>query len=199
MHRPGHDRSMTHLSPGHRWRSTAKIGPSQVNRCTLLRLNRSMIVHCESDVPAQIGRSSASEAKRIMELIFRKTQYGDIEALFSVRARTRQNPLSISRLATLGITLESTAKAIASGRVSGWVCTDAGPVVGFCSGCSDTGEVMVLAVLPEYEARGIGSRLLTLVVEWFRSCGHDRIWLAASPKPEVRAYGFYRSLGWHPT
>ena len=58
---------------------------------------------------------------------------------------------------------------------------------------------MVLAVLPEYEARGIGSRLLTLVVEWLRSCGHDRIWLAASPKPEVRAYGFYRSLGWHPT
>ena len=66
-------------------------------------------------------------------------------------------------------------------------------------GHSDTGEVMVLAVLPEYEARGIGRRILALVVEWLRSCNHDSIWLAASPDPEVRAYGFYRSLGWHAT
>jgi len=58
---------------------------------------------------------------------------------------------------------------------------------------------MVLAVLPEFEARGIGRRLLTLVVEWLRSCNHHRIWLAASPDPSVRAYGFYRSLGWHAT
>jgi len=99
----------------------------------------------------------------------------------------------------LGITPESTAKAIAGRRVRGWVCTAGGTVVGFCTGYSDTGEVMVLAVLPEYEARGIGRRLLMLVVEWLRSCNNHRIWLAASPDPKVRAYGFYRSLGWHTT
>lgn len=134
-----------------------------------------------------------------MELIFREIQLSDIEALFSVRARTRENPASITRLAALGITPESTAKAIAGRRVRGWVCTAGGIAVGFCTGYSDTGEVMVLAVLPEYEARGIGRRLLMLVVEWLRSCNNHRIWLAASPDPKVRAYGFYRSLGWHTT
>ena len=49
---------------------------------------------------------------------------------------------------------------------------------------------MGLAVLPEYEARGIGSRLLTPVVEWLRLCGQHRLWLAASPNPKVRGYGF---------
>ena len=84
--------------------------------------------------------ASAPERPRIMELIFREIQLGDIEALFSVRARTRENPASIAQLATLGIAPESTAKAIASRRVRGWVCTDGGTVVGFCAGYSDTGE-----------------------------------------------------------
>jgi ribosomal protein S18 acetylase RimI-like enzyme len=132
-------------------------------------------------------------------LMFRELQTTDIESLFSVRARTRENPISMAGLATLGITPESTRNAIARGWLRGWVCTAEGSVVGFCTGNSDTGEVMVLAVLPEYEARGIGRRLLSLVVEWLRSRNHDRIWLAASPDPKVRAYGFYRSLGWHAT
>lgn len=133
-----------------------------------------------------------------MELIFREIQCGDVESLFSVRARTRENPASIVQLATLGITPESSTEAIASGRVRGWLCTDAGAVVGFCTGHSETGEVLVLAVLPDHEARGIGRRLLALVVEWLRS-SHRNIWLAASPNPDVRAYGFYaHSAGTRP-
>lgn len=134
-----------------------------------------------------------------MELIFREVQCGDIEDLFSVRARTRENPASIAQLAKVGITPASSAEALASGRVKGWLCTAGGSVVGFCTGHSETGEVLVLAVLPEYETRGIGRRLLTLVVEWLRSSDDRNIWLAASPNPAVRAHGFYRSLGWVPS
>jgi hypothetical protein len=48
-----------------------------------------------------------------MELIFREIQCGDVEAMFWVRARTRENPASIVQLATLGITPESSTEAIA--------------------------------------------------------------------------------------
>jgi len=56
-----------------------------------------------------------------MDLVFRAALPSDIEGLFSVRARTRENPISKEQLASLGITAESTTKNMASGRVRGWV------------------------------------------------------------------------------
>lgn len=114
-----------------------------------------------------------SDTSRVngMELIFRETLRSDIEGLFSVRARTRENPISKEQLASLGITAESIAKQMASGRLKGWVCLDSSTLVGFCSGDAETGEVLVLAVLPDYEGRGIGTNLLSRVVVWFRSVG----------------------------
>jgi GNAT superfamily N-acetyltransferase len=134
-----------------------------------------------------------------MDPHYRQTQIADIEAMFSVRARTRQNPVSQARLATWGITSASSAADMASGKMRGWGCFQDTDLVGFCNGDGTTGEVLVLAVLPEYEGRGIGSRLLSHVVDWLRSSGHARPWLAASPDPEIRAHGFYRALGWQPT
>jgi GNAT superfamily N-acetyltransferase len=134
-----------------------------------------------------------------MDLTFRETQVGDIEDMFSVRARTRQNPISKEHLAMYGITSASSAADMASGRMKGWGCFHHSTLVGFCNGDSTTGELLVLAVLAEYEGNGIGTRLLFHVVEWLRSIGFQRPWLAASPDPRIRAHGFYRSLGWQPT
>jgi ribosomal protein S18 acetylase RimI-like enzyme len=131
-------------------------------------------------------------------LVFRPTQSGDVEACFTVRARTREHALSREQLASIGITPASFAAALDSGRVRGWVCEDGEQVVGFCSGDAETGEVLVLAVLPEYEGRGVGRRLLAEVVGELRALGHPRLWLGASPDPATRAHGFYRSLGWRP-
>jgi GNAT superfamily N-acetyltransferase len=111
-----------------------------------------------------------------MDLVFRETLPSDIEGLFSVRARTRESAISREGLASIGITAESIAKQMASGRL----------------------KVLVLAVLSEYEHRGIGTSLLSRVVEWLRSVGSNTIWLAASPDTRIRAHGFYRSLGWRP-
>jgi GNAT superfamily N-acetyltransferase len=133
-----------------------------------------------------------------MELIFRETQAGDIESMFSVRARTRQNPISREKLASYGITAETSAADMANGRVKGWACFDGLSLIGFCNADASTGEVLVLAVLPDYEGQGIGSRLLALASEWLCSMGFTKLWLAASPNPNIRAYGFYRSLGWRP-
>ena len=134
-----------------------------------------------------------------MDLTFRETLPSDVGELFSVRARTRENPISSEQLAELGITPEVIAGHIAGGRIKGWVCSHESDLVGFCDGDGETGEVLVLAVLPEYEGRGVGSNLLAHVVEWLRSVGMNSLWLAASPDTATRAHGFYRSLGWCPS
>ena len=134
-----------------------------------------------------------------MALIFRPVRITDIEALFDVRAATRDFPLSRANLASIGITAESTVADLSNGKATGWICADDSRVVAFCLGDLATGEVLVLAVLPEYEGRGIGRTLLLSVVEGLRAAGHARLWLAASSNPAVRAHGFYRRLGWKPT
>lgn len=135
-----------------------------------------------------------------MELVFRQTQESDIEDLFRVRARTRENPISKERLAALGVTPASSAAALKAGVIGSWVCTHEEQVVGFCSADSTTGEILVLAVLPDYERKGVGKRLLEHIVKWLWSHGGvPQLWLAASPDPRVRAHGFYRSQGWRPT
>jgi len=133
-----------------------------------------------------------------VELTFRETLPSDVGELFSVRARTRENPVSCDQLAKLGITPDVIAGQIASSRIKGWVCSHESNLIGFCNGDGETGEVLVLAVLPEYEGRGVGSNLLAHVVEWLRSVGFNSLWLAASPDAATRAHGFYRSLGWRP-
>ena len=133
------------------------------------------------------------------DLEFREIRVADIEALFDVRASTRQNPLSRANLSHLGITPDTTASALRSGALVGSVCTCNGRVVGFCSADPHTGEVLVLAVLPDFEGRGIGKHLLALVVAHLQNAGRTRVWLAAAADPAIRAHGFYRALGWRPT
>jgi ribosomal protein S18 acetylase RimI-like enzyme len=128
----------------------------------------------------------------------RAAQPADLESLFSIRARTRENAISKEQLESIGITVESLAAAMSSGRVMGNVCLYGSNLVGFCLGDVEKGEVLVLAVLPEYERRGIGARLLSGVVERLRAAGCETLWLAASADPRVRAHGFYRFLGWRP-
>lgn len=132
-------------------------------------------------------------------LCFRDTRVTDIDALFEVRAHTRQNALTRADLAALGITPDSTAQALERGTIVGSVCTCEDRVVGFCSGNPHTGEVLVLAVRPEFEGRGIGQQLLARVVGRLQGAGRTRVWLAAAADPTVRAYAFYRALGWRPT
>ena len=133
------------------------------------------------------------------DLVIRETHEADLEACFSVRGRTRENPITREQLAAMGITAASSATALRSGSVKGWVCSDGPQVIGFCSVDAVGGEVLVLAVLPEYEGKGVGKRLLAHGVSWLRSRGLSRLWLAASPDPKGRAHGFYRSQGWVPT
>lgn len=135
----------------------------------------------------------------VATLNYRPAVSSDAEECIMVRARTRENAISASSLASLGITAKSWAGAIETGRLAGRVCTANGPIVAYCFGDKNSGEILVLAVLPPYEGRGIGKALLSKVMDDLRQLGHRRLFLGCSSDPAQRSHGFYRYLGWRPT
>ena len=134
-----------------------------------------------------------------MKLQYRAAAAADAQECVRIRAHTRENAISEKQLAELGITPRSWAMGIDSGELPGFVCVANACVVGYCFGSSKTGEVVVLALLPAFENLGIGKQLLGLVVASLMAAGHQRLFLACSPDPTVRSYGFYRQLGWRST
>ncbi len=124
----------------------------------------------------------------------------DVASVLELRLSTRENPVTLQELEQdYGVTPQSMTAALVEGRVQGWLCENAGTVVGFAMGDPATGEVLVLAVRPGHERQGIGRRLLQAVVDALRAQGHRSIWLLSNPDPGTRAYGFYRKLGWAAT
>ena len=126
---------------------------------------------------------------------FREIAPDDVPALFDVRVATRENRLSREELAARGIT-EPAVRARLSGSFRGWLCECDGRVAGFAMGDGATGELEVIAVLPEFEGRGAGRGLLRRVEDWLRSLGWHEVWLFTDPDPSLRAYRFYRAAGW---
>lgn len=130
---------------------------------------------------------------------FRPAVPTDATECIRVRGLTRENAVSEERLSAAGITAQSWAADVESGSLLGLVCESDGRLVGYCFGVSQTGEVVVLALLPEWEAQGLGRQLLSIVVSQLRGLGHRRLFLGCSPNPSSRSYGFYRHLGWQST
>jgi ribosomal protein S18 acetylase RimI-like enzyme len=120
----------------------------------------------------------------------------DIPALFHVRPRTRENALTLDELRALGITPES-VEGWLKGSTHGWLWeTSAGEIVGFCMADRSTGELLVIALLPEYEGRGIGGQLMQNAESWMAKSGCTRAWLTTDVDQSLRAFGFYRRRGW---
>jgi ribosomal protein S18 acetylase RimI-like enzyme len=99
----------------------------------------------------------------------------------------------------MGITASSFEAEIRAGEVFGHVCTDNDAVIGYCFGDRHSGEVVVLALLPDYEFKGIGRALLSRVGADFRQFGFKRLFLGCATDPATRSFGFYRHLGWRST
>lgn len=115
--------------------------------------------------------------------------------LFEVRARTRENALTIEELQRLGITPQSVTESLAQ-STKGWVYVDADRIVAFSMADRATGELLVIAVLPEYEGSGVGGRLMALAEDWLATTGCTRAWLTTDLDTTLRAFGFYRKRGW---
>lgn len=130
-----------------------------------------------------------------MSTVFREITEGDVPELFRVRVSTRENALTEEELQRLGITPETVCRMLA-GSHRGWLCEVDGAVVGFAMGNGRTGEMWVIALLPEAEGRGIGAELMDRVEGWLWSLGWREIWLTTDTDTSLRAYGFYRARGW---
>ncbi|KOQ71134.1 GNAT family N-acetyltransferase [Stenotrophomonas maltophilia] len=134
-----------------------------------------------------------------MTIRYRDAHPDDAAACIDLRGRTRENAFSAAQLAELGITTQSWAEGICNGDFIGRIACDGERMVGYGFADRESGEVLVLALLPEYENLGIGRRLLQDVVSLARDAGHHRLFLACSADPRSRSHGFYRHLGWCPT
>ena len=105
----------------------------------------------------------------------------------------------MEQLRALGITEDNWAAGVRAGDLRGFVACADRRVTGYCFGDRETGEIVVLALLPESENQGAGKALLRLMVQHLASLGHERLFLACASDPAVRSHGFYRHLGWTPT
>ena len=134
-----------------------------------------------------------------MKIEFREVKPQDFDRCIEIRGMTRDNPIPAETLKEFGVTKEAWVPQVRDKRIVGVVAEYNDEVIGFCSGDVSTGEVLVLALLPDYEGRGLGKNMLGIVADKLFSFGMDKLWLAASPNSEIRAHGFYRHLGWVPT
>lgn len=126
---------------------------------------------------------------------FREINVADVPALFHVRTRTRENTLTLEELQRLGITPQSVTESL-DRTTKGWVCEDSDRIVAFSMADRETAEFLVIAVLPEYEGKGVGGKLMSLAEEWLAASGCKRAWLTTDLDTALRAYGFYRKRGW---
>ncbi len=149
-------------------------------------------MHTLPDSPAQPAFESGST-------LIRPAEAGDIAACIALRGRTRENAVSAARLAELGITEASWSAQVRAGELPGFVALVQGTMAGYCFGEAGTGEIVVLALLPEHEGRGLGRQLLDRTVAHLTALGHRRLFLGCSSNPAHRSFGFYRRLGWTPT
>ena len=130
---------------------------------------------------------------------YRRARPEDIAECVALRGMTRENAISVERLRAAGITVYSWSDDTRSGALVGHVCVSGSRIAGYCFGSPRTGEVVVLALLPAFEGRGIGQALLERVVKDLRGAGHTRLFLGCSSDPASRSFGFYRHLGWRST
>ena len=125
--------------------------------------------------------------------ISREATAADMPAISDVRQSVIENPLSIEQLAARGITNESVAASFLEDS-KGWVAETHGRIVGFSIADRKEQSVFALFVLPEYEQRGIGSRLFDLALQWLWDNGAEHLWLTTSAG--TKAAAFYERRGW---
>lgn len=117
-----------------------------------------------------------------------------MDAVFHIRTSVRENHLSLEQMATMGITPEAIREAIAA-EPCAWLAEADGKAVGFAMVDAEEGCVFAVFILPEWEGRGLGRRLMAEAeASLFRR--HETIWLETDGRS--RASGFYTHLCWKP-
>ncbi|MFZ4215184.1 MULTISPECIES: GNAT family N-acetyltransferase [Pantoea] len=127
-----------------------------------------------------------------MSIYLRTAQLSDIEGMFDVRTSVMENHLSREEMRQMGIT-EGVVGDMIEKSLCAWVATENNKIIGFSMILPDEGCLFAAFVLPEYEGKGIGRRLVRLAEqELFQH--HEIAWLETDKNS--RAAKFYMQLGW---
>jgi len=127
------------------------------------------------------------------QVLFREANAADMPGISSVRLSVTENALSVEQLKERGITNASVAAPLLTHR-KGWVAEQNGQIVAFSMADRADWSIFALFVLPGYEQRELGSRLLDLALDWLWYNGAERVWLSTGPL--TRASRFYEMRGW---
>ncbi len=127
------------------------------------------------------------------DIVVREARGTDLPGITRVRTSVAENLLTREQLAERGITEASIAASFLADS-KGWVALSGDEVVAFCIADRASCSIFALFVLPQFEGRGLGSRLLNLAVDWLWANGADTVWLTTGPT--TRAAGFYERRGW---
>ena len=95
-----------------------------------------------------------------MKKTIRVANVGDIDTIFDIRTRVRENHLSREQLADIGVTPDAIREVIALAPCI-WIAEVDGIPVGFSMANLEDACVFAAFVLPDYEGLGLG-RLLML-------------------------------------
>lgn len=127
-----------------------------------------------------------------MSINVRTARLSDVEGMFDVRTSVIENHLSREEMREIGIT-EGVVGDMIEKSLCAWVATENNKIIGFSMILPDEGCLFAAFVLPEYEGKGIGRRLVMLAEqELFQH--HDIAWLKTDKNS--RAAKFYMQLGW---
>ena len=120
---------------------------------------------------------------------FRRATLADVPATMAVRMAVRENILENPERVPLSL-VESHIEE----RGAGWVCEDAGEIIGFSFADQTNHSIFGLFIHPDHEGRGIGKHLLDLAVNWLFERG--AVVVTLSTDPGTRADHFYQARGW---
>ncbi|HEX8957561.1 MAG TPA: GNAT family N-acetyltransferase, partial [Burkholderiaceae bacterium] len=108
-------------------------------------------------------------------LLFREASGADIPAIMAIRLAVKENRLSDPGRVTARMCADYLDKL---GR--GWVCEQAGAIIGFSYADNTDGSIWALFVLPEWEGRGAGKGLLQRAVDWLFAQGWNELKLGTA-------------------
>ena len=120
--------------------------------------------------------------------IYREASPNDIPQIQLVRNAVTENVLSDPTKVT-----DEDCRAYMEDRGKGWVCAAGDLVTGFAIADLQDENIWALFVHPEWEGKGIGSRLHRLMLDWYFT-HRTSAWLSTGVN--TRAVTFYRLKGW---
>lgn len=128
-------------------------------------------------------------------MIIREMGPKDIAACYHIRRSSRDNPLLEEDILNPDGWINAYRMCLERETERGWMAEWGGDGVGFVLGENEYGEIRELAVLPDFERRGIGQALLVTMQQWLLQ-NHYSLHGIIRPDPSLSAYGFLLRRGW---